>query len=379
MKIAFTGGGTGGHFYPIIAMAEAVHDLVRERHLLAPSLYYIAPTPFDTNALFENQIEYLSIPAGKLRRYASFRNFLDLFVTLYGTIVAVFVLFRVYPDVLVSKGGYASVPAVLAAWLLRIPIIIHESDAKPGRANLFAARFAAYIAVAFDGAAAYFPARVRSRIASTGIPIRKALTRLEPEGATEYLHLDPDLPTVFIVGGSQGAQRINDMVLTALPVLVSFANIVHQTGRANFTSVQGLASVVLDSTPHKERYHPVDYLSELSLQRVAGVAALIVSRAGANTIAEIGLWHKPAILIPIPESVSHDQRSNAYAYARTGAATVLEEANLTPHVLASTIQNIVTHPEVAERMSRAAEGFTNSDSAHLLANQILAIALAHDV
>lgn len=377
MTIAFTGGGTGGHFYPIIAIAEALHDAVREQHLLPPALYYLAPTPFDENALFENGITYIRVPAGKLRRYASLQNVTDFFVSGWGILVAFAHLFKLYPDVVVSKGGYGSVPTVLAAWLLRIPIVIHESDAKPGRANLLASRFATKIAISFESAAAFFPKGAQKNIARTGIPIRKALARVEQEGATQYLNLDVSVPTVLILGGSQGAQRINESVLSALPQLVTFANIIHQTGRANFKNAESVSHVILSEHANASRYHPVDYLSEVSLQRAAGVASLVVSRAGASSIAEIGLWQRPAIIIPIPESVSHDQRMNAYAYAHTGAATVIEEANLTPHLLASEIQHILTDTALAAHMASAAKGFTDPDAARILAESVLSLALAH--
>ncbi len=378
MTIAFTGGGSGGHFYPIIAIAEALQDLVREEHLIAPNLYYLAPHHFDEKALFENGIVYIHIPAGKMRRYTSFRNITDAFVTLTGTVAAVFTLFRIYPDVVVSKGGYASRPTVLAARLLHIPVIIHESDAKPGRANLFAAKFATKIAVAFDSTATYFPAKVQSKIARTGIPIRKALMRVEAEGARKYLGLESGVPTIFILGGSQGAVRINEAVLSALPDLISFANVIHQTGPANFKNVESVSKVVLADNPRAGRYHPINYLDQVSMQRAAGIADVIVSRAGANSIAEIGLWKKPAILIPIPESISHDQRTNAYAYARTGAAIVIEEENITPHLLVAEIQRITNNPGLSKQMGSAAEGFTDPDSARILAHEVLAIALPHE-
>ncbi|MEK7060500.1 MAG: UDP-N-acetylglucosamine--N-acetylmuramyl-(pentapeptide) pyrophosphoryl-undecaprenol N-acetylglucosamine transferase [Patescibacteria group bacterium] len=378
MTIVFTGGGSGGHFYPIIAIAEALADLVREKHLVEPKLYYMAPTPFDEKALFENGISFIRTPAGKVRRYASIKNFTDSFVTLAGTFSALFTLFRLYPDVVVSKGGYGSIPTTLAARILGIPVIIHESDAKPGRANLLAAKWAVRIAISFEGVAAFFPAKVQSKIARTGIPIRKALMRVETEGARQYLGLEEGIPTVLILGGSQGAVKINETVVSALPDLVSFANIIHQTGQANFKDVQSIAQVTLDKNENAGRYHPINYLNEISLQRAAGVADIVVSRAGANSIAEIGLWKRPAILIPIPESVSHDQRTNAYSYAETGAAVVLEEGNLTPHLLVSEIRRITGDKELGKRMGAAAQGFTDSDAAHIIASEMLAIALTHE-
>lgn len=378
MTIAFTGGGSGGHFYPIIAIAEALKDLIREEHLIEPELYYLAPTPFDEKALFENSIAFVRIPAGKVRRYAALQNITDLFVTLRGIVAALIVLFRIYPDIVVSKGGYASVPTVLAAWILRIPVIIHESDAKPGRANLLAARFATKIAISFDSAARYFPEKVQGKIARTGIPIRKALMRVEAEGAEQYLELERGIPTILILGGSQGAVKINETVLSSLAELIAFANVIHQTGPANFKNVAAVGQVVLKDNPQKARYHPVNYLDQVSMQRVASVASIVVSRAGANSIAEIGLWKKPAILIPIPESISHDQRMNAYAYAKTGAAIVLEENNLTPHLFVAEIQRITQDPGLAERMGNSAKGFTDPDAARILAREVLALALPHE-
>lgn len=378
MTIAFTGGGTGGHFYPIIAISEAIQDLVREKRLVEPKLYFLAPSPLDEKALFENSITYIYIPAGKVRRYASLRNITGFFTTIFGTLWATVTLFHLYPDVVMSKGGYGSVPTVLAARLLRIPVIIHESDAKPGRANLLASKWATKIAISFESAAAYFPKNVQSKIARTGIPIRKALMRVELEGARQYLGLEQDVPSILILGGSQGAVKINEAVLSALPDLVSLANIIHQTGQANFKSVESVSKVVLAKSPNADRYHPINYLDEVSLQRAAGIADLIVSRAGANSIAEIGLWKKPAILIPIPESISHDQRSNAYGYARTGAAVVLEEENLAPHLLVSEVERILHDPELAKRMGTSAEGFTDPDAARLIAGAMLDIALSHE-
>ena len=378
MTIVFTGGGTGGHFYPLIAITEAIRDIVRERRLLEPRLYFLAPAPFDERALFDNGIGFVRIRAGKMRRYASIRNVTGFFGTLLGTLSAVFTLFRLYPDVVISKGGYGSVPVTLAARILNIPVIIHESDSRPGRANLLAARFAARIAVSFENSIPYFPEKVRSKIARTGIPIRKALMRTESQGARQYLELESGIPTILILGGSLGAMRINDTVLGALTDLVSFANVIHQTGKAHINTVSQIADVALEHTKNAARYKRFDYLDEISLQRAAGAADIIVSRAGSGAIAEISAWKKPAILIPIPEEVSHDQRANAYAFARTGGAEVIEEANLTPHVLASEIRRVTADPELLARMAENGSHFADPDAARVLAEAALNIALSHE-
>lgn len=380
MKIAFTAGGTGGHFYPVIAVAEAIRDLAAEKRLIPPKLYYIAPEPYDPKALFDNDIVYLENPAGKLRRYVSLKNVSDLFVTLYGVLRALMTLFRLYPDVIFSKGGYGSVPTVLAARVLGIPVIIHESDAKPGRANLLAATSAYRIATSYPGTESFFPEKVRSRIAVTGIPIRKMIR--EPLGtadeAKRFLNLDPSVPTILVVGGSSGSKRINETLVDALPELVSFANIIHQTGKDLFTETQSLSKVLLDDNPNASRYHIFPYLSADTMRQAATACDLVISRAGSTSIAEIALWGKPAILIPIPEAVSHDQRTNAYAYARTGAATVLEEGNMTPNVLASEARRIALDQATSAQMAAHSKAFNNADAARLIADELLSIALSHE-
>lgn len=378
MTIAFTGGGTGGHFYPLIAIAEAITQLAAEKHIVEPKFYYFAPDPFDQQALYEHRMVFIRIPAGKVRRYFSFANATDVFVTAWGAIRAFIDLLRVYPDVLVSKGGYGSVPALLAARILRIPIIIHESDSKPGRGSLLAAPFAVKIAISFDSAAQYFPEKTRGKIARTGIPIRRSLAGVEPEGARQELGLDASVPTILIIGGSQGSEMINETILTALPDLVSFANVIHQTGPTNLSEVQSVANVILAENPNAKRYHVFGYLSETAMRRAGGAASIIVSRAGAGSIAEIALWGKPSIIIPIPESISHDQRSNAYAYARTGAATVIEEHNLKPHLLVAEMKRILGNPAITADMSQRAKSFTDPDAARVIAEAVLEIALSHE-
>lgn len=378
MKIVFTGSGTGGHFYPIIAVAESIQQIVAEKQLVAPQLYQFAPAPFDQQALFENGIEFVQIPAGKVRRYFSLQNLTDFFVTLSGILKALRKMFSIYPDVVFSKGGYTSVPTVLAAHYLRIPIVIHESDSKMGRANKLAAKYAYRIAVAFDSAAADIPEKYRSKVARIGVPVRHGLMLPEKEGAKQLLGLDPSVPTVFVTGGSLGAQRINDAILEALPDLVSFVNVVHQAGNDKFDDVKKESSVILYQNQYQSRYHVFPYLNSESMRQAAGAADIIVSRAGTGTISEIAYWKKPAILIPIPESVSHDQRTNAYAYAHTGAAIVLEEGNMTPHLLTSEIRRIVSDPQLVATMGASGAAFGSADAARLIAEELITIGLSHE-
>lgn len=378
MKIVFTGGGTAGHFTPLIAIAEAITELTRERRILPPIYYFMAPDPYDPQALFENGIAFVRCPAGKWRRYASLANFIDLFKTAWGILAALITLFRLYPDVVISKGGYGSVPVTTAARILRIPLIIHESDAKPGRANLLAAPGAFRIAISYESSRAFFPKKVQDKIALTGVPVRSELAHAGGDpGGKEELGLDPNAPTVLILGGSSGAKRINDTVLLALAELVEAVNVIHQTGKAHFEEVQQMAAVVLRASPYQKRYHAFAYLNVASMRKAVGACDLIISRAGSTAIAEIALWRKPALLVPIPEEVSHDQRANAYAYAHTGGAIVLEEANLTPNVLTHEIKRITADSALRQQMTERGAAFAAPDAAKLIANEVLAEALSH--
>lgn len=376
MKIVFTAGGTGGHFYPIIAVAEEVLRIARERKLIKPRIYYIASHPYDARLLYENEITFRKSSAGKLRQYFSIRNFFDFFKTIKGTLQSLLQLFIVYPDVVFSKGGYDSVPTVFAARILRIPIFIHESDAIPGRANLWASKFAYRIAISYPEAAEYFAKK--DRLAYVGNPVRRAVAIPAHHGAYEFLKLDSGIPTILILGGSQGAQRINDLILTALPELIDKYQIIHQTGQKNIKDIEAEAAVILEKSEYKERYKVFGYLNDLALRMSAGIADLIISRAGSGSIFEIAAWEKPSIIIPIPESISRDQRKNAFSYARSGAAVVLEEENIAPHVLISEINRLMENHSLREQMSKEAARFKKPDAAAKIAEELIAVALEHE-
>jgi len=393
MKILLTGGGTGGHFYPIIAVAEAIQEEAKDRKILNPQLFYMAPTRYNPRALFDNEIEFIHVPAGKMRRYFDLRNFTDIFKTGYGIISAIFSMFGTYPDVVFGKGGYASFPALLAARLLRIPIIIHESDSKPGRVNKWAAKFAIRVAVSYPSAAEYFnkelgtkalvkdkkdPNFGKSKIAYTGNPVRKEIIQPLSNGAKEYLHLEENLPIIFIIGGSQGSQFINDVVVDAVPELIKRYQIIHQTGRKNFQDVSTVLQSILKDNPDAAHYKPLDYLNDLTMRMAAGAANIVVSRAGSS-IFEIAAWAKPSIIVPLNTAVSHDQTENAFSYARSGACSVIEEHNMTSHILIAEIDKIIGNQALQNKMIQGAKNFARTDSAREIARVILEIAIKHEV
>lgn len=378
MKIVFTGGGTGGHFYPIIATAEEINTVVRERKLVNVKLYFFSNASYEERALFENNIEFVRIRSGKWRRYFSLLNFFDLFKISWGIVKSLIKLYLIYPDVVFSKGGYVSLPTVLAARVLGIPIVIHESDSRPGRANLWVGKFAVRIALSYAAAASAFGPKRQAVIAVTGNPIRNLLHYPLTEGAREFLGLEPNLPVILVLGGSQGAQAINEVVLDGLPELVKQYCIIHQTGEKNLAAVKQRASIVLEKNEHAARYKLFDYLDSSALRMAAGAATLAVSRAG-SIIFELAQWGIPAILVPIPETVSHDQRHNAFTYARTGGAIVIEQNNFLSSVLVSEINRLISNQKLLEAMRAAAKRFAKPQAARLIAGELINIALSHEV
>lgn len=368
MRIGFVGGGTGGHFYPLIAVAEDLN--ANDFHA---EMYYFGPSPYDTDELTKHNIKYTYCPAGKLRLYFSIQNFLDIFRNFFGIFVAIWKLYIIYPDVIFSKGGYTSVPILIAARFLRIPIVIHESDAIPGRANKLAIKSAQYIGIAYDDAAQFFPA---DKTALVGIPLRTEV-QVIPDDPFMLLGIPNDKPLIYITGGSLGAERLNDIVIRTLDELLPYYRIFHQTGPANIEELTLSAQRLIGDSPLQESYYIKGTIPASAVAALMSAASLIITRAGSTTLFEIAYHKKPSIVIPIPEDISRDQRTNAYAYARGGAATVIEEQNLTEHLLVQEINSIINNPERSAAMSLAAEQFYIPDAAQKIASTLISIGIQH--
>ncbi len=375
MKIIFTGGGTGGHFYPIIAVVEEVNKIIDEQNIVDAKMYFFSDSPFDKEILFENRLIFEKIGAGKLRLYFSIHNFLDIFKVGFGIISALIKVFNIYPDVIFSKGGYSAFPTVVAGKILNIPIVMHESDTSPGRVNIFTGKFAKKIAVSFKEASAFFP---YNKTAWTGHPLRHEISmRGVHEKGLEHFKLEANLPTILILGGSQGAELINNVLLDALPELLEKYQIIHQTGIKNLESTRGRASIVLENNQNKNRYLPLPFLNSLQLKMATGAADIVISRAG-STIFEIASWGLPSIIIPITNSNGDHQRKNAYAYAHSGSCSVIEELNMTKSVLIEEVDRIMNDRNLYLKMSHATSTFAKKDAGEKIAQELVNIALSHE-
>src|SRR3989344_1899041 len=373
MKILFTGGGTGGHVLPLVATTRELRRIYPKNDL---DIFYMGPKDdFGAILLSQEGIKIKTVLAGKIRRYFDFKSFLknllDLFIKIpAGIILAFFKVFFLGPDMIFSKGGYGSLPVVLAGRLLWIPVFLHESDVKPGLANKFLSFFARKIFVSFPKTQ-FFPPR---KMVLTGNPIRRELMEGTKEEARQLFGINPpaggEKPVILILGGSQGAQRINDKILEILPQLLRDFEIIHQIGEKNAGQIKAESKVVV-SKDLEISYHPIPFLKEEVLKQAYAICDLIVSRAGAGSIFEIAALGKPSILVPLPEAAQNHQVENAYAYSQKGAAVVLEEPNFTPNFFLEKLKFIFSNPKELEKMSKAAKEFAKPDAAKTVAEYII--------
>ncbi|TSC80887.1 MAG: UDP diphospho-muramoyl pentapeptide beta-N acetylglucosaminyl transferase [Parcubacteria group bacterium Gr01-1014_29] len=372
MKIVLTGGGSGGHFTPIIAIAQSLRRIADEEKIITLDLIYIADQPFNEEQLRDEDIRFIHLTSGKWRGYFSLKNITDIFKTFWALLQALLILYKEFPDVVFGKGGSISFPVLFAARFYGIPIIIHESDSTPGRVNAWAAKFAERIAVAFPETVQSFPAE---KTAYTGNPVRSRILGGNEEEALALFSLEPHIPTILVLGGSQGAQPLNDIFLQIALRITETHQIIHQTGKDNYNDVLKQASVILEKSPHRGRYRIFSFLNEDRLRNAARISRLVISRAGANTIFEIAAWGIPSILVPLPHAASNHQRHNAYIYARAGACEVIEESNLTPTLLLNEINKLLSDETIQHTMKAAAQKFSRIDAAEKIAREIIKIGL----
>jgi UDP-N-acetylglucosamine--N-acetylmuramyl-(pentapeptide) pyrophosphoryl-undecaprenol N-acetylglucosamine transferase len=379
-RVAFTGGGSGGHIYPILAVAEALQTKCNQ--LRAPVEFsYLGPKDAYSALLSQRGIPVYPIASGKMRRYFSLQNFLDGPKFVIGFFQALWKLYFIMPDVVFSKGGTGALPVVVAAWFYRIPIAIHDSDAQPGLTNVTSSRFATRVFLSFARAAAFFRA---DKVEVTGSPLRTELLgeRVSKESAKEIMGFDKTQPLVLVLGGSQGAQRINEFVLANLPQLIAMTSVLHQTGAGNFVEVEKLSKVALANAPVTYRYVPVGYFggsgagsagsASGDMATTLTAADVIVARSGSS-VCEFAAFGLPAILIPLSTSANDHQRVDAYEFAATGAAIVIEEANLLPGIFFAQLTNILTDADLRAKMSAASSAFFIPGAADKIADGLMRI------
>lgn len=320
-RIVLTGGGTAGHVTPNIALLPRLRELGYEIH-------YIGSYDGMERKLIEQcNIPYYGIASGKLRRYFDWKNFSDPFKVLKGYGQARRLLRKLKPDVVFSKGGFVSVPVVMAAKRRKIPAIIHESDLTPGLANKLAIPHAWKVCCNFPETLKYLP---KEKAVLTGSPIRRELLSGDKSRGFTYCGLEPGKPVILVIGGSAGSQFINELVRHILPDLLKTYQVVHLCGKGKLE----------DSLKGTKGYAQFEYINQ-ELRDIFVMADLVVSRAGANAICELLALHKPNILIPLSAAASRgDQILNAHSFEKQGFSMVVEEENLSDVVLINAIKDL---------------------------------------
>lgn len=365
IKIVFTGGGTGGHIYPIIAIIRQLKKLDKDYHL---QVYYIGPKDsFAQKLLAQEGVTVKTTLGGKLRTYFSLKNIVDVLFKIPISLIQVFFyLFIISPDLIFSKGGYGSFPTVLWSMLFQIPLFIHESDISMGRANRFARKHALEIFLSF-------PLQTREpqqQVMIVGNPVRQTLLNVDQEKGKQFFEMESDRPAIFVLGGSQGARRINNVVVDILPELLSDFDVIHSCGENDFHNLKVGTQIVLTEKQRKH-YHLYQFLTEEQLKYAYAASDLIVSRAGSGTLFEIAALGKPSIIIPLPGSARNHQVENAYEFSQNGERTmVIEEDNFTSHFFLKTIQDLFNKSYRLKDMGEQVQGFARPQAAAIIASYI---------
>lgn len=365
MKILFTGGGTGGHIFPLIAVIREIRKLYSIKDL---NFFYIGPKDeFGSILLSQEDVQIKAISAGKIRRYFSFENIIDiLFKIPWSVIQSFYYLVKIDPQLIFSKGGSGSLPVTLAAKILRMPIFLHESDVVPGLSNRITSKWAKKVFISFPKTE-YFDL---NKTILVGNPIRSEILDGSKEKAKELFNLTIEKSVFLFLGGSQGAEFINNFVLEVLNRVLEDFEIIHICGISNLKEVQAEAQVVINKDLEKY-YHLYSFLDEEKLKHAYRAADLVMSRSGAGSIFEIAAVGLPSILVPLPSAAANHQAKNAYTYAETGAAIVMEQDNLRPNFFLEKIQHIFAQSENLEKMKEEALRFSKPMAAKIIARNIL--------
>jgi UDP-N-acetylglucosamine--N-acetylmuramyl-(pentapeptide) pyrophosphoryl-undecaprenol N-acetylglucosamine transferase len=348
--IAFTGGGTAGHVFPGLAVAE---------ELARPVIWIGSSKGVEKRLVADAGIEFRGIPAGKLRRYVSLRNVSDIARIIAGVFAAIRILKREKPALLFSKGGFVSVPPVVAARLCGIPSYTHESDFDPGLATRINMMFCEKVLVSFPETVGFLPARLRGKAVVTGNPVRSAVYRADPRRGRVHVGCAPDTRIILVIGGSLGSSFINGVIASCLPSLLPRFFVVHQMGARDYVA-----------SPAKN-YFPAPFFTA-ELPDIMAAADLVISRAGANTLAELAALGKPSLLIPLPESGSRgDQLRNAEVFRARGASLVLREEEATVTALLGAVCSLLADPGQLQEMGRRAASLGAGRPAQAIARLIL--------
>ncbi|MEV4349040.1 UDP-N-acetylglucosamine--N-acetylmuramyl-(pentapeptide) pyrophosphoryl-undecaprenol N-acetylglucosamine transferase [Actinoplanes sp. NPDC049596] len=373
-RMIVTGGGTGGHTYPALTTVNALQARLAETGTTPELLWVGVADGLEATIAVRNNIPFRAVTTGKVRRSLSpkdlARNVADAFRIPLGIVQAALTVARTRPSVVLSTGGFVSVPIGLAAALFRVPYLMHEQTLSLGLANRLLARFATRVLLSHEASLEHLPERARSRAVVTGNPIRPAVLGGDPGKGFAAYGLDPSVPLVLVTGGATGARQINRMLTGALPHLLQHCQIVHQCGSHGLAEMQQVAAEL--PAPVAHRYRVVEFIHDELPDLLAG-AAVVVARSGAGTVAELTALGKPSVLVPYPFAAGDEQRVTARHLAERGAAVMLDGDQAGPAELYATINGLLSDPYRRTEMARAAAAQGRADAASRIVTEILSV------
>src|SRR5436305_7368244 len=371
MKVLVSGGGTGGHIYPSLAVASLL-----EKQYQAEILYLGSDEGLENELAPKAGFPLSVIKAGKLQRYVSWSTVTGVARVPVGIAQAVGIIRKFRPDVVFTSGGYVAVPAGLAARLNGVPLLMHQQDVPPNLSNRLIAPLATRISVAFADSLSYFPPR---KTLQMGNPVRQEILdmrQVSPQQARRQLELDAELPLLLVTGGSQGARHLNQVVCRALPDLLPFCQVLQISGKLLLQETRELAEQAMAELDAgmRQRYRLVPYLNE-EMPAALQAAELVLCRSGAATLSELAVLGKPSILVPLPPAIgSSPQEANADMFGRRGAAEVIKDTDLKPVVLVERVKSILASSTLLQTMTEVTRSFAEPDATQDIVAEVMRIA-----
>ncbi|MFH1522262.1 MAG: undecaprenyldiphospho-muramoylpentapeptide beta-N-acetylglucosaminyltransferase [Patescibacteria group bacterium] len=342
-KILLTGGGTGGSVSPLLAIVDEIQNaktlsVKGDTECQYDFLWLGTKDGPEREMVKKVGIEFKTIAGGKLRRYFSWKNFIDVFKVKIGFFQAIFIILKWKPGLVMSAGSFISVPVIWAAWLLRVKVLIHQQDARPGLANKLMAPFADKITVTFKDSLMHYG----KKATWIGNPVRLSIDdcRLTIEKIKKYFNLDKGMPVVLMVGGGTGAKAINELIYQSLDELVKFCQVVHVTGKNK--KIQKHKNT-------KTNYYTYEFLDAQKMAGALRVADVVVSRCGLGLLTELSYLGKPSILIPMPDT---HQEDNAKIFKEKEAAIVLDQSELTAEEFIDNIKKLLNDKILRELLGK---------------------------
>lgn len=355
LKVLLTGGGTLGSVSPLLSVADEIKKRCEKESRQVDFLWLGTWNGPEEKIIKNKSIEFYKITSGKLRRYLAVKNIWSVFFLIHGLFQSIVKITRFQPSVIISAGSFVGVPVIWAGWLMRVPILVHQQDYRPGLANKLSTPFAKKITVAFEKSLQDFDA---SKVVWAGNPVRDELFKGDKKRAAEIFHLEKDLPTVLIIGGGTGALKLNKLVAEAAPSLTEFCQIINITG---------LGRNVCDSF---RRFHVYQLMVDKYKEALA-VADIVVSRCGLGSLSELTQLAMPSILIPMPNT---HQEDNVKPFIDKKAAVVLNQKELTPEILSENIKRLLANKEKQKELAENIQKVIKSGAAKAITDIVFEIA-----